>query len=156
MTYILVDTVDYYSSLACEELSRNIGKTLAIMHDNEIVHGDLTTSNIMMRTFSDATSSSDYEVTLIDFGLGMMKPNVEDKAVDLYVLERAFTSTHAGSETMVQKVIASYRQASKKSAQVLSKLDQVPYSMHVACLPDRVRMVYIHLTRCDSEEGRGT
>jgi tRNA A-37 threonylcarbamoyl transferase component Bud32 len=30
-----------------------------------------------------------------------MKPTVEDKAVDLYVLERAFTSTHPGSESLV-------------------------------------------------------
>lgn len=31
---------------------------------------------------------------LIDFGLAYTKPNPEDKAVDLYVLERAFVSTH--------------------------------------------------------------
>jgi tRNA A-37 threonylcarbamoyl transferase component Bud32 len=31
----------------------------------------------------------------------MMKPSMEDKAVDLYVLERAFVSTHPGSEHLV-------------------------------------------------------
>lgn len=43
------------------------------------------------------------EVVLIDFGLGMMKPTMEDKAVDLYVLERAFVSTHPGSEFLVRE-----------------------------------------------------
>jgi TP53 regulating kinase-like protein len=39
---------------------------------------------------------------LIDFGLGMTQPSVEDRAVDLYVLERAFLSTHPGSEQLVR------------------------------------------------------
>lgn len=38
---------------------------------------------------------------LIDFGLSNAKATAEDKAVDLYVLERAFASTHPKSEAMV-------------------------------------------------------
>lgn len=34
------------------------------------------------------------KIVLIDFGLSYIKNSVEDKAVDLYVLERAFVSTH--------------------------------------------------------------
>lgn len=37
----------------------------------------------------------------IDFGLGYTKPLAEDKAVDLYVLERAFVSTHPNSQPLV-------------------------------------------------------
>ena len=47
--------------------------------------------------------AEDFEVVLIDFGLGSMKPSVEDKAVDLYVLERAFISTHPESESLVRR-----------------------------------------------------
>jgi tRNA A-37 threonylcarbamoyl transferase component Bud32 len=43
-----------------------------------------------------------FQVVLIDFGLGMTQPSVEDRAVDLYVLERAFLSTHPGSEQLVR------------------------------------------------------
>lgn len=64
------------------------------MHDGQIIHGDLTSSNIMLRSPSN-------DLVLIDFGLGQMKPTIEDKAVDLYVLERAFISTHPNSEVMV-------------------------------------------------------
>jgi TP53 regulating kinase-like protein len=68
------------------------------MHDIDVVHGDLTTSNIMVR--GDAINGYS-EVILIDFGLGQMQSVIEDKAVDLYVLERAFISTHPGSEYLV-------------------------------------------------------
>jgi TP53 regulating kinase-like protein len=79
-------------------VAKSIGAAIGKLHDAEIVHGDLTTSNIMV-TEDDSQLTTD--VVLIDFGLGMMKPTMEDKAVDLYVLERAFISTHPGSEYLV-------------------------------------------------------
>lgn len=51
-------------------LPRSIGRAVALMHDAEVVHGDLTTSNMMVRR-------DDAQLVLIDFGLGSMKPNVE-------------------------------------------------------------------------------
>ena len=79
-------------------MAKNAGIAIGKLHDAEIVHGDLTTSNIMVKEISEILGS---EVVLIDFGLGMMKPTMEDKAVDLYVLERAFISTHPGSDYLV-------------------------------------------------------
>ncbi len=79
-----------------DELAQEVGKAIAIMHDSEIVHGDLTTSNILLRS-----NDRKLDIVLIDFGLGSMKPSIEEKAVDLYVLERAFISTHPGSERLV-------------------------------------------------------
>ena len=99
-------------------IAKSVGVAIGKMHDAEIVHGDLTTSNVMVKddlvnSSSSAMSSSSSsatvtgtvapEVVLIDFGLGMMKPTMEDKAVDLYVLERAFISTHPGSEFLVSQ-----------------------------------------------------
>jgi TP53 regulating kinase-like protein len=46
---------------------------------------------------------------LIDFGLSYQSSLVEDKAVDLYVLERAFTSTHPDSEPMFESVLDAYQ-----------------------------------------------
>jgi Kae1-associated kinase Bud32 len=71
------------------------------MHDAAVVHGDLTTSNILIR-FSEEQK---FDIVLIDFGLSAVQPNIEDKAVDLYVLERTFISTHPGCEVMVSFVI---------------------------------------------------
>jgi hypothetical protein len=44
---------------------------------------------------------ADGKAVLIDFGLSMISTMIDDKAVDLYVLERAFISTHPGSENLV-------------------------------------------------------
>lgn len=63
------------------------------MHLAEIVHGDLTTSNMMLRLLPPGSTPS-FEVVMIDFGLSSSSRMAEDRAVDLYVLERAFASTH--------------------------------------------------------------
>ncbi|KAI8447212.1 kinase-like domain-containing protein [Phakopsora pachyrhizi] len=72
-----------------KDVLREVGKILSNIHLIDMIHGDLTTSNIMI--------SNNFEIVLIDFGLSSSIVNsiVEDKAVDLYVLERAFTSTHS-------------------------------------------------------------
>jgi TP53 regulating kinase and related kinases len=67
------------------------------MHLAQVVHGDLTTSNMMLRrSVPSPTGSPDspYEVLMIDFGLSSVSVLPEDRAVDLYVLERAMLSTH--------------------------------------------------------------
>ncbi|CAM9846845.1 unnamed protein product [Hapterophycus canaliculatus] len=88
------------------------------MHDAQVVHGDLTTSNFMVRTGSN-------EVVAIDFGLASSQPLPEDKAVDLYVLERAFISTHENSEPLVSEVLRTYKAASRKADTTLHKLSEV-------------------------------
>lgn len=99
-------------------IAENIGKAVAMMHDAEVVHGDLTTSNMMLRDL-------DSSLILVDFGLGSTSPSVEDKAVDLYVLERAFISTHPNTEYLVLAILESYRVMSKKASVVLDKFEQV-------------------------------
>jgi len=90
-----------------EEVMLLIGRQLARMHAASIIHGDLTTSNMILRrrefqsshlsaTIGSSTSPPELpaEIVLIDFGLTSTSSIPEDKAVDLYVLERAFSSTH--------------------------------------------------------------
>ncbi|WFD30752.1 non-specific serine/threonine protein kinase [Malassezia sp. CBS 17886] len=81
-----------------------IGAQLAQMHCADVIHGDLTTSNMMLRPGADPAG----EVVLIDFGLASVSSFWEDKAVDLYVLERAFASTHPSSEALFHRVLDSY------------------------------------------------
>ena len=76
-----------------------IGEQLAQMHCADVIHGDLTTSNMMLRGA---------DIVLIDFGLACVSSFWEDKAVDLYVLERAFASTHPSSEHLFHRVLEAY------------------------------------------------
>ncbi len=64
-----------------------------MLHNDGIIHGDLTTSNIMI--------TDQKIVYIIDFGLSYVRNNIEDFSVDLYVLEKAFLSTHPDLESEV-------------------------------------------------------
>ena len=62
---------------------------------------------------------------LIDFGLAFQSAVVEDKAVDLYVLERAFASTHPGSEGMFRGVLVGYgEEMGREWAAIGRRLDE--------------------------------
>jgi len=82
------------------DISTEFGRIVAKLHDAGIIHGDLTTSNIL----HDVNGN----LVLIDFGLSKLQGNIEDKAVDLYVLERAFLSTHPCADALFENVITAY------------------------------------------------
>ncbi|XP_004636126.1 TP53-regulating kinase [Octodon degus] len=101
-------------------LAERVGHVLARMHDGDLIHGDLTTSNMLLKPPLEHLN-----IVLIDFGLSFISGLPEDKGVDLYVLEKAFLSTHPNTETVFEAFLKSYSNASKKSKPVLKKLDEV-------------------------------
>lgn len=103
-------------------LAERVGRILAKMHDEDVIHGDLTTSNMLLRRNMEDGES---ELFLIDFGLSYISALTEDKGVDLYVLEKAFLSTHPNTEALFERLLKSYAAASKKSSEVIKKLDEV-------------------------------
>lgn len=70
-----------------------IGAAVARMHGLDIIHGDITTSNII---YESALDSDDIAFRFIDFGLARHTSSVEDKSVDIHLFKRVITSTHAG------------------------------------------------------------
>jgi TP53 regulating kinase and related kinases len=107
-------------------LMSKVGSAVGRLHSIGIVHGDLTTSNLMLRqTTSESSSSLDGDVYLIDFGLAQQSIQDEDRAVDLYVLERAFGSTHPQAENLFHHVLQVYAQSYKGAAVVIKRLEEV-------------------------------
>ena len=106
------------SAETLNRLVQDIGRILAKMHSCDVIHGDLTTSNMI---YSPETG----HLTLIDFGLSSVSTLVEDKGVDLYVLERAFLSTHPNTENLFKVLLQSYAEAGGDTKPVLNKLDEV-------------------------------
>lgn len=102
-----------------DALASAIGAAIALLHDAHITHGDLTTSNMLLRGGSTAA------LVLIDFGLSQTTTLAKDKAVDMYVCEKAFLSTHPDSEGLFARVLGAYRATSKHGAEVVSHLDKV-------------------------------
>ncbi|XP_064823696.1 EKC/KEOPS complex subunit TP53RK [Oncorhynchus masou masou] len=105
-----------------DQLAKKMGQILAKMHDEDVVHGDLTTSNMLLKA---GTESGETELVLIDFGLSYISALPEDKGVDMYVLEKAFLSTHPNTEALFEKLLKAYAASSKKSHAVIKKLDEV-------------------------------
>ncbi|KAG0646088.1 Atypical serine threonine kinase BUD32 [Hyphodiscus hymeniophilus] len=113
-------------------LMGRVGGAVGRMHAVGVVHGDLTTSNLMLRPRKgeengDAVEGKmlDGEVVLIDFGLSSQSTFDEDRAVDLYVLERAFGSTHPRAESLFKEVLSAYGKSFKGASVVLKKLEDV-------------------------------
>jgi TP53 regulating kinase-like protein len=62
---------------------------------------------------------------VIDFGLSFQSRLLEDRAVDLYVLERALLSTHPHSAKLFARILQSYAAHCALGAKVLRRLDDV-------------------------------
>ncbi|MBC8494960.1 Kae1-associated serine/threonine protein kinase [archaeon] len=65
-------------------LAKEIGEKIATMHNEGIIHGDLTTSNMILNK----------EIFFIDFGLSFFSEKIEDKAVDIHLFKQALESKH--------------------------------------------------------------
>lgn len=99
-------------------LMESIGETIAQIHNCGVIHGDLTTSNFLIK-------NQDPKLLVpIDFGLSSFSTSAEDRAVDLYVLERALLSTHPNID--FNKVLQSYdKNIEKTKNDVLKRLEMV-------------------------------
>ncbi|MHA1352846.1 MAG: KEOPS complex kinase/ATPase Bud32 [Candidatus Heimdallarchaeaceae archaeon] len=75
-----------FDSKVKRKLMEEIGKKVGLLHANHLIHGDLTTSNILLRN---------KKLVFIDFGLGKFSNEIEDKAVDVLLMKKCLTSTHA-------------------------------------------------------------
>lgn len=113
-------------SIIIIDLMKQIGEKIAILHNNDIIHGDLTTSNILIKSidFNNLKTSLDFTLYFIDFGLSFQRNTVEDKAVDLYVLEKAFLSTHPQRENDFKIILEIYEKESLKGKAIISKLNE--------------------------------
>ena len=82
---ILMEAIDgvMLKDVIDEDLSFRVGEEISKLHSADIIHGDITSSNIMLQND---------DLVFIDFGLGRYSDLVEDKAVDLLVLKKSLQS----------------------------------------------------------------
>ena len=95
---------------------RKIGEVAAALHSHDIVHGDLTTSNMLM---------DGDRIVVIDFSLGSKSSDMEDKGVDMHLLEEAFHSAHYKRSELYDDVKDSYTKAYADGAEVLKKVKEI-------------------------------
>lgn len=81
---LVKDIMDSLSSEDRFNLAKKIGYNIGLMHNKDIIHGDITSSNMMVDDKGN--------FVFFDFGLGGYSDLVEDKATDLLVLKKSFQS----------------------------------------------------------------
>ena len=69
-----------------QSLCFRIGESIGKLHEYGIVHGDLTTSNLIQH--------QEGKIFFVDFGLGDKTKELEARGVDLHLMKRALQSTH--------------------------------------------------------------
>ncbi len=82
----LKDLIKKLNEDQLEEYFKKIGIFISILHQNGHIHGDITTSNVVV--------TPNREVVLIDFGLHDYSDTIEDKSVDIHLLKRVLMSSH--------------------------------------------------------------
>jgi len=121
MSYIAGEKVKYVvDRLSREELQslfREIGRLAAKLHRADIIHGDLTTSNMLL---------SQGRVFFIDFGLGEVSKSLEAKGTDLLVFRKSVRSTHFNREREVLEAFFSgYTAEYPEGRAVVEKMESI-------------------------------
>jgi len=100
-------------------LAKQIGKKISQLHQKHIIHGDLTTSNMIQHQDTK-------ELHFIDFGLSFFSERAEDKAVDLFLLDRALESKHYQLYPEIfNQVLASYVENNPQAQTILNRFQKV-------------------------------
>lgn len=110
------------------EVATMIGVELAKMHSNGVIHGDPTSSNMLLvntKNEDKFDEVGDLKVAFIDFGLAHIEITSEDKGVDLYVLERALLSTHMVAEELFLHILDAYEAYHKSCKEAIQKYEEV-------------------------------
>ncbi|MCL7415785.1 MAG: Kae1-associated kinase Bud32 [ANME-2 cluster archaeon] len=97
-------------------LSSDVGAVVGKLHTANIIHGDLTTSNMILHNG---------RIYLIDFGLAYYDNSVEAQGVDIHVLFQTYESTHNDHEELISAFSQAYRQTFSGADAVLERVTQI-------------------------------
>ena len=97
------DLIDKMSSTRRLSLLGELGRQVGFLHSSGIVHGDLTTSNIIL--------PGEGKPFMIDFGMATRSTDPEDHGSDLHLLQRSLIATHSlNPGDSLRRVVKGYRE----------------------------------------------
>lgn len=113
---------DLVKDIINEDLAYEIGENIAKFHNLNIIHGDITSSNMMVNDKN--------QLVFIDFGLGRYSDLFEDKAVDLLVLKKSLQSIDYNTAIKIfDKVLEGYADEynddSLNREQIIKKINEI-------------------------------
>lgn len=102
------------------KLCYTIGELIGRLHKNGIIHGDLTTSNMILTLQG--------KVVFVDFGLSEQTEELEARGVDIHLMRRALLSTHhEHAEECFEAMMQGYEKIVGReiAAEVLRKVREI-------------------------------
>lgn len=99
------------------KLCERIGETVGRLHNAGIVHGDLTTSNMIL--------GDGGRLYLIDFGLAFYEQSVEARGVDVHVFFQTLVGTHEHPEILAEAFARGYAKTFPKAEEVLKRAKEI-------------------------------
>ena len=113
---LLRDLISEIDDLELNRLSVMMGSEIAKMHNSNIIHNDLTTSNIIL--YND-------RLYFIDFGLGLISGRIEEKATDLVVLKKSLKSAHNEKFDLIWNgILKGYKNADRYS-EIIKRINTI-------------------------------
>jgi TP53 regulating kinase-like protein len=107
----LSQTLNDYTKNKQMTTMQKLGKQVAKLHENNIIHSDLTTSNVILKSGQRSAVSGQRQskIYLIDFGLSYISTKTENKAVDLHLIKQALEAKHfQNHEYLFQEFLKEY------------------------------------------------
>jgi len=98
------------------ELSEMVGELVGRLHACGIIHGDLTTSNMILK---------EDKIYFIDFGLAFHDRSLEAQGVDVHVFFQTVESTHDRSEELVEAFLRGYAKTYSRAGEVLKRVREI-------------------------------
>jgi len=126
-TPIIRDVTDFEIKMECIDgyalknvitpmLCEKTGELIGCLHTCGIIHGDLTTSNIILK---------DTKLYLIDFGLGFLDKTLEARGVDVHVLFQTLESTHENHEELIEAFKKGYQRTAQFAKEVFEREKEI-------------------------------
>jgi TP53 regulating kinase and related kinases len=113
----LSEHLDKFPLKEQKQIMKLIGNSIAKLHKADIIHGDLTTSNMILK---------DKKVFIIDFGLGYISRKIEDKAVDLHLLKQALEAKHFKHfKDLQDEVFKAYKKEYSEANKIFERITAV-------------------------------
>jgi len=97
-----------------------IGELIGRLHKNGIIHGDLTTSNMIL--------TPQGKVVFVDFGLSEQTTELESRGVDIHLMKRALQSAHYNQvKECFNAIMSGYEKVVGKemTSEVLGKVKEI-------------------------------
>lgn len=113
----LSDSLNNFQANKQIQIMKKLGESISKLHKADIIHGDLTTSNMILKND---------EVFFIDFGLGYISRKIEDKAVDIHLLKQALEAKHFMNwKELFQEFKKAYSKNYPDSKQIFERLTAI-------------------------------